>query len=546
MAKITNYDPGSFSPAAVGVPGRDRSGDILASGINDLGKVLMQREDNANSISAMSRFGDFQYEYISGKEKLQGDFRDKPKEYPKAVKAFSDKLISDLTKTMTPGVVRKFTALVTSHVAQDMDNLVGWAVNRENEVIIGDIHNSYQNGALAAEKARTPQQLKDALIMIDAVSKLSQTFVAPATDIAWKERYKNDAVQNAIDARIVDDPVGLYNDLASGRYDDILTTTQIKRALPVTKTAIINNAILDQYKNITSAAVEISQLHEALNDGEITVSEITRRLEVAELNKNTMDVNGQPIISDNYIRGLSALRDIALNQRKFSSEDEQAFSADFERRWDMFLANRPKHKTASPADYDEAIGLYADLIEARRDGLIREDTFQKKKKILDTRLTSALNPAGKGAKYRSASLSEALANAGKYGWFNNPRDIYSTGYTIIRDYINKYRRDLSETDKIRFRDDFMVSYTAAVNRFSPEQIDGITNMRRFATDVLYGGNGQIGVIPQIDMFVHPDGDRLIVYGQTILYNGRRCKFLGIDPETGEILIDDPTVEKLLK
>lgn len=524
--KITQADFGNFSPSAVGVPQQDSSGKIIASGAEALGKALGQREDRVNTVAAMAKFGDFELAYATKKAELQKQYRDNPKDFPLAMREASEVLAGDFAKGLNPGIAEKFTSIATSHLAQDADNLVNWSVSREQEKVIGDIQQTYQNLSLAAERGSTPENLKDILSGVDEASVMSRQFIAEGTANTWREQYRADAIKNGMETRIYNNAAKTYSDLASGKYDGIIEAADIKKYLSIAKSAMVNNAVLEQYRALTTSAVELSELQDGITAGTVSIGDINRRLEWAELNKDKKDVNGQVIVSEHYVRGLQALRDISLNQDSRTTEqkniDERSFGQDFLRRWDMFLAGRQRGK-ASGKDYDDVIGLYSDLINARRSGTIDEEEFNEKKRILDTRLTTSLNP-----KSRSASLSEALQNAGRYHWWDNPRDVYSEGYKIIRDYLDKQRKDLSQEERLRYRDKYVLSFTEMVKSFPPEKIAEVKNKSKFALDILQGVNGEPGLLAKMDVYKHPENGQPIMYGQTILYGGQRYQFLGLD------------------
>jgi len=84
-SKITTRQVSSFSPQAVGVPGQDRSGQIIAQGAMDLGLALKERQGKVDGLAATAKFGDFELAYSEKKAELQQTYRDKPKEYAQAV-----------------------------------------------------------------------------------------------------------------------------------------------------------------------------------------------------------------------------------------------------------------------------------------------------------------------------------------------------------------------------------------------------------------------------------------------------------------------------
>ena len=124
--KITQYDVGSFSPSAVGVPGPDKSGQIIAAGVESLGKSIAVHSDTSDTLAAMSKFGDFDFNYQQRKLDLQKAYQNNPEEYPAAAKDMATKLSDEQSKGLSGGVFLKYKGYVSKAVMQDAEGNAKW------------------------------------------------------------------------------------------------------------------------------------------------------------------------------------------------------------------------------------------------------------------------------------------------------------------------------------------------------------------------------------------------------------------------------------
>ncbi|MFA5186897.1 MAG: hypothetical protein WC551_10495 [Patescibacteria group bacterium] len=545
QSSISRYQQGKLTSQAVGVPQEDKSGQIYAQAATKVGNVLQERQDKADTLSAMSKFGDFQVEYGIAKEKAQQKYRDNPKDYVQAVRDESDKLLTKYSDGMESGSAQKFRSITTSALAQDADNLVSWANGRNREIILGNGQKGYSDLGLAAETATTPEALKALLgdeksadeigeWSLAAQDKRMRAFVNEAGVLSLHNDARTVIVKNALMGSMMANASKTYGDLARGKYDDILTPVEVKTFMGTSHELMRSNATQEQFKSLATGAVELSQLSDAVAEKQVGVAEINRRLMWAETNKDRKDVNGEPIISPSYIQGLSTLRDIALGLDVRNPQEKKidatAFTEDLDRRWDAFLADKGKKGKIQPKDYDDILKLYTDLIQGYREGIIDPGKYETKKKLLDTKLATKL-----GKKNSVKSLQDVLDKAGTksfWGW-DNSNDVYSHGYSIIKNYVDK-RTDLSIEEKRNFRDQYLLTYTEAVKKLPEEMVNNVKNPEAFATALLLGEGEKVGLIDRMAVYQHPETRQPLMYGQITTYQGKPVKFLGANPQSGKL------------
>jgi len=528
-----------YSPAAVGIPNADRSGQILAEGVQNFAKGLMEREDKINTLSAMAKFGDFNAEFAKTKGVLQKQFRDSPGGYADAVNEAGNKLVTDFTKGMSNGVAAKFRDFTTPALAQDRDNSVGWAIQREKEIAVGDAVKSHADLTIAAEQATDPASLSNVLSNLDTVNTESLSIFSPKEAEDLKQTTKRGIIENSLSSAMLLNARKAYTDLAERKYAGIIQNAETEKLyIARAKNAMVNQAIVGQFNSLVAFSTEISTLKDQMNAGKVGPADINRRIEWAEINKNKTDANGEKVFSENYIRNLYTLRDMSLgldareNYQKAS--DRESAIARFDSAKDRFLMGKPKidGKTApmSPKDYDEVLGLYADALSFLHAGVWDQGDFDKQKGLLDNMLRVRSTNKAIG------TVDEALQNAGvkSRGWWEKPPEsIFTAGYKIIRQYADS-RTDLSETERVKVKDNLLVGFTDYVKKNNPEVVNNIKQIENYALTILQGDGKNPGLIDQLALYQHPETGEVIMFGQLINYQNKPIQFLGVDPKTKEM------------
>jgi hypothetical protein len=540
---ITEYQQGAFSKQAVGTPGMDQSGAIIGQGIEALGDAVAKYEEKSNTLSAQSKFNDFRFEYENTKRTLQEEYRNDPRKFPEAMGTAKQAIVDKYSKEMSGGELKKFKQYEMNFAGQEIEGIAGWVFGRDLEINVDRVKGNFHEVQYLAESTATPEELKALLgdpnnivegeQSVAAAKKMASEFLDPGAIMQLGDQAEKATIDNHLSSRIRVDAARAYDDLQQGKYDRIIRNKNlIARYTTEARTAMINNAVVDQYRRLATASAEIAQNHDMLVEGKITVGDINRKIQWAELHKADLDVNKDKIISDNYLRGLYANRDIALGLRPATKEKLNEASRvaveKWEGRWFNYLAGRKRKAKASPADYDDVIGLYADLEEMNAAGLINPEAYEDKRKLMDNKLKHELNPKGV-----SASLSQALEKAGNYHFWDNPRDVYATGYEMIDKHLTEHRPDLSTEEKRAYRDQYLLAYTRLVNAL-PEEQRNVKNREQFAIDALYG-NAQknvTGIFDQLGVYKHPETNAPLMFGQKTRISGQEVQFVGVNPKTG--------------
>lgn len=538
--KITQYDGSSFAPQAVGVPGQDRSGQILAKGIGTLGEALKQREDTVNTLEATVKFGDFQVDYATKKLELQKQFRDNPNDFPVAAKAMSDKLVDQYSQNMPEGIHQKFRSFTASALAQDGDNLVNWANKRDNEIQIGNVLAIKQNVALEAQTVDSAESLKNILVKFQDASTLARKVISPEADTELTTRYSTLAKTNAMMSQIYAQPVKVLRDLEGGTYKGVLTPDEVVDYSTKARTAIHNKAEDDFYRGLYVSQGEIYDLQKQVDDGSISPAELIARKQAAWANKDAKDANGNKIFSDSYFRALDNLTAQVLHTGMTlppeQAEQRKTALASFDSNWEQYLmAKKEDGGQPNAKDVEKELEMYANLSDLYGKGVINKADFDSKVDVMQTKLALRV-----GKTPVVNSFNQALEEAGKGRWFRDTsNDVFVYGYQYIKDHVDKAYATLDPTSKQELKAQMLSQYTKQVKSFPEGVIKNLSTemaKRSFAHDVVVGhavdGKSVPGILPKFSFYQDPDSGKPLFYGDTLTQNGATKQFLGMDPETG--------------
>jgi len=542
MAKgqISQYDIGSLSKQAVGVPGEDRSGEIIAQGIMNVGKALKQREDATSTVAATAKFGDFRVDYETQKLELQKQFRDKPGEYPEAVKALGSKLVDQYGQGMSGMIFQKFQSITTNAMAQDADNSVAWANKRDNEIQIGNIMSVKQNIALDAQRVQSPEQLKRVLSGFSSASLDAQKLISPESDAALTTKYAALAKENAMYSQIYAQPSKVLRDLEGGAYQGVLSPEEISTYSGKARTAIQNRAYDDSFRSMYSAQGEILDLQQKVDSQSITPAELIARRQAAWANKDQKDALGNSVVDPEYIKSLDTLISQVLNTERDVKKQIDPVArtgklTELKNAWDQYLQEKGPGAQPDRNDVVKELELYNKISDAYSQGYITESDRNSQIDIMRTKL----NMKASGSP-RVRSFNEAIEKAGPSPWWWDKNDVFAYGYGEIKNYVDKAYATLDPTSKLDLTTQMMSQYTKQIKELPDTMISGIKDdqaKRKFAHDTVIGqtsSDGKVvpGILAKFSAYKDAPSGRTLYFGDTTTENGVRKQFMGMNPETG--------------
>jgi hypothetical protein len=541
--KITPYDPGNFSPSATGVPGEDRSGQILAQGINAIGAAIAKREDTTSTLEAMDQFGSFDLAYQQQKLDLQKQFKDDPAKYPTAVKEMSQKIADQFSQGMSGDAVKKFRQMTSSSLAQDTGNLAKWSFQRDNEIQVGRISSIKQNLAIKASTINSAEGLQILKQDFVAASAEATKLIDKESDTKLTQTYWELAKKQAMAAQVFSSPMKVMRDLEGGAYDNILDADERLTWKGKARDAIYNRAEDDQFRTMFMAQGKLLDFQNGIEDGTVSIADLITERDAMAVNKNKVDALGKPVIDPNYIKGLDNLIDIVMyaNQRlPANKEARKEALAKFDTEWEGYLTEK-KQISQGPSEKDVAkeLEIYANLSSLYQTGVITKSDFDQKAAIMRTKL--ALR---QGQVPRVKSFSEVVDQAGtvpKLWWRQPGNDVVSLGYQMIKDYVDKAYPELDTAGRQDIKAQMLSSYHQKIQKVPEEQMKSLateTDRRNFARQFIVGmpnneGRATGGILAANVSYTDSNIQRTFQVGDTFTKNGATKVFAGKDLETGK-------------
>jgi len=541
--KITPYDPGNFSPSATGVPGEDRSGQILAQGINTIGVAIAKREDTTSTLEAMDQFGSFDLAYQQQKLDLQRQFKDDPAKYPTAVKELSQKLSDQFSQGMSGDAVKKFRQMTSSSLAQDAGNLAKWSFQRDNEIQVGRISSIKQNLAIKASTINSAEGLQSLKQDFIAASAEATKLIDKEADTKLTQTYWELAKKQAMAAQVFSRPMKVMRDLEGGAYDSILDADERLTWKGKARDAIYNRAEDDQFRTMFMAQGKLLDYQNGIEDGSVSIADLITERDAMVANKYKVDALGKPVIDPNYIKGLDNQIDMVMyaNQRlPANKEARKEALAKFDTDWEEYLMEK-KQTGQGPSEKDVAkeLEIYANLSSLYQTGVITKSDFDQKAAIMRTKL--ALR---QGQVPRVKSFSEVVDQAGTVPtlWWRRPgNDVVSLGYQMIKDYVDKAYPELEAEGRRDIKAQMLSSYHQKIQQVPEEQLKALqteNDRRNFARQFIVGmpnneGRATGGILAASVSYTDNNIQRTFQVGDTFTKNGATKVFAGKDLETGK-------------
>ena len=501
--KITTYEQGGFSRQAVGTPGVDRSGAIIGQGIESIGDALIKRQEASDNLTAMDRYGDFEFQNTQKKFELQRKYQNDPEKYVTAAKEESMKLADELSKGMSGGAARKFKELSIRSIAQDAEGNARWAFARDNEIQVGKITSIKQNIALKASAVSSPQDLMAIKADFEAVAPEAQKFISKEDDDKLTKTHWELAKKNAMNAQLMASPNKLKADLDGHAYDGILDPDEIKTYSDQARNAIMNRAIDDQYRTLFAAEDKTLNFVKGLDDGSVNIVDLISEREAVYANRKKAATPEAQAVTKAYLDNLDALiagQTQSMSRTPFGKEKREAVLGEFTRKWDAYLTEkRDAQKRPDASDLSKELELFKSLQDAYQSGVIDRNDFYDKVAIMTTKKSLAKNDIG-GAMPFEKAVNEAGAVSGWWLW-KKGNDVISTGYRQIREQVDKQYPELLPDERTMLKAQMLSQYHQQVKDTPPEQLQSLStdNQREaFARGILFGGTNSAGnLVPGI-------------------------------------------------
>jgi hypothetical protein len=497
--KITEYQQGAFSKQAVGTPGVDKSGAIIGQGIESIGDALIKRQEASDNLTAMDRFGEYEFQNTQKKFELQKQYQNDPMKYATVAKEESLKLADEFTKGMSGGAARRFKQLSAGSIAQDMEGNAKWAFARDNEIQVGKITSIKQNIALKASAVASPQDLLAIKGDFAAVSPEAQKFISKEEDDKLTKSHWELAKKYAIDAQLRNRPNQFKAELDAkdSPWKDLLDSTEIKVASDQARNAIQNRKIDDIYSSLSSAEGETLDLVKRIDDRSVNLVDLIAKREATAANLGKANTPEVREIMQKHVAILDALlasQTRSMERTDIGKEAKKATLDKFDRDWESFWTEkRDVGKKPDVADLTKELDLHRSLINARNTGAISPNDYNEKFAMLTSKKQLEKKDVG-GALPFDQAIEQAGAMPAWYEFWKG-KDVLSMGYQEIKSRVDQQYPELAPEERVKVKAELFSQYHQRVKDIPPEQLVGAQNeMQRkaFVRSILLGGTNSAG------------------------------------------------------
>jgi hypothetical protein len=541
--KITPYNVDKLSPQAVGVPGENRSGEIIGKGIVALGKGvsdweanIAKRKDDSDKLSASKTFGDYQFEYGARKIAMQNEYADKPEEFPAAVKKMSEDLTAQYGKALQGRAFQYFRQHTSSALAQDSESLATWSFRRDNEIQVGKVDDIKATIALRATTVTGADGLRSIKNSFTQASTEAIGMIGWDADQKLTDEYWKIAQKNALEAQLQFRPNTLKADLEGGAYNGLVDPDVINSYSDKARNAIINRAFDDQYRTLFMAKGKVGDYMTGLDNGSVNLVDLIAEREAIFANRKKMVTPEQQATNAAYLENLDALiagQTQATVKTPLGAEQKKSVLSEFDRKWDAYLiAKAAENKRPDISDLNKELELQRDLQMAYHSGIINRNEYLDKVAIMSTKHKLSKNAVA-GAMPFDQAIDKAGAVSGWWIWTKG-NDVVNAGYRMIKAHIDRTYPELLPEERRELKAQMLSQYHQKVLGTPEEVLKGLTTQNQwesFAEGIIKGHTNTKGeTVPglaQANTF-YQDTTGQYKLGDIKTENGYKKRLVGVE------------------
>jgi hypothetical protein len=495
--KITEYEQGGFSRQAVGTPGMDQSGAIIGEGIASLGDALIKRQEASDNLTAMDKFGEFEFQNAQKKFDLQRKYQNDPEKYVTAAREESMKLADEFSKGMSGGASRKFRELSTRSIAQDMESNARWAFARDNEIQVGKIDSTTSDIVIKAAMAASPEDLLSIKADFAAVRPDAEKFITSESyDKIEKDKWAA-AKKMSMSAQMMNSPNKLKADLVNHAYDGILDADEIKMYSDQAQNAINNRELADLYRTSHLAEGKIYDFMQKLDDGSMNIVDLIAERESVYNNLGKAKSPEAKATSLAYLGAVDALiatKTLRVQKTPEGKAKKEEALRVFDQGWDKYLIEKATGRIRPSADdLTQELKLLEGLLTAYNNGYIDRNDLYDRMSVMSTKYERSRSDIGKAMPFEKA-INEAGAITGFYG-FRKGTDVISVGYRKIKEQIDREYPELLPEERTMMKAQALIQFNQMVKDTPKDQLDAQTTGEQrdqFVRRALLGGVNSAG------------------------------------------------------
>ncbi|MCK9324151.1 MAG: hypothetical protein M0P69_01505 [Bacteroidales bacterium] len=446
MGKINEYQRQQLASSVVGVAGENKSGQIIAQGVQALGAGVsaMEQEHKKrmkvyDDLAANNALMKWSVQMAEVDQQLQRQYADNPKGYSTALMTKAQELMSlDAEGIQRPEVKQAFLGGATTASKQLGVAAIGWEYAKLEENALFDLKDGLETAVLAAGRGGGVNAVINSAIAVSDTIDVAAPLISPKDKNELEREYHQKALLAVVAQDIGNDPYNTGKALLEGKYDNIMVDTSDGRKVRVpldnkdkqkfmedAQKAELKQGVQKQFTQIFQANDASQKYTEGYFNNEITVGDIEKELVRAKFPGSGADKA--------YIDNIEALLAVALDKRTSSAKDDPILVDAIQQKFfdlsgevgaiEKKLTAKPgsaKAKRESAALVSDLLGLRTEAANLHAKGLMRRETWQAMERTFSNVLSiglAAQEGMGRGLiRYRDpygshyAEMNKVVAN----------------------------------------------------------------------------------------------------------------------------------------
>lgn len=402
MGKINEYQRQQLASQVVGVAGENKSGQIIARGVQALGtgvsvieKEQQKRQKVYDDLATNNALMKWSVQMAEVDRQLQREYAANPKGYSSALMKKGQELMSlDSQGIQKPEVKQSFLTGATSAIKQMGIKAVGWEYAKLEENAVFDLFDGLETTVLNAGNGGGVEAVKASAIAVSDTLDIAKDILDPKVKSESEREYHQKVLLAVVAQDIGNDPYTTAQALQNGDYDNIMVETTDGRKVRVplsnkdkqkfiadAQKAEIKQGVQKKFNQIFQANDASQKWTEGYFNGDVTVGDIEK-----ELMRARFPGSGA---SAEYISNIESLLAVALDKRTSSAKDDPIHVSALHQKFHDLSAEvggvekTLKAKPGATKARKDAAALVSDLLQLRTEaanlhsrGLMRRETWQ--------------------------------------------------------------------------------------------------------------------------------------------------------------------------
>lgn len=552
MGKISQYQTRQLASSAVGVPSPDKSGEIIAAGLQEgikgvvsLAADLKDKRTDAAALNAV-RDAEVSYERarLGAKENAMND----PDRFLALMKNVNAGVQETALKGLDSTTAAKAGTLLTAKIGQEDVNNVKWASERKTAIHVDNLFAARYKAAITASTMTDPAQYRAYVTQAMMESSVAeQGALMEGQILKNNEDFKKTAFEMLSANALGDNPAAFFEHANNGAFTGLAPDELIGSMATKANNAIPEWRKRNQLKNTLAASDDVQSFASVIAEtGMPPMQDILAAKQYVNSRKvmAASDKTGKTYIPENYEKALDALIE-NQSMKIVSGKPEEGVSGAWASKIRAFM----KSSIADPVSgvkaegamqqLDAMIGLYAGLVDDLGKGRIDLTQFQTLHGLLNTKSTER-----RGGPPEMKKVIDRVRATGWWGPktpFDHAVELVDKdldkrkvkGDQIFVDYLTEYRQvfaSLSEPMQTKIS-----TATAAEKR---RMVKLLLTGERSEIEREFGTKGLLSVRTRVEKITNPyKKDEEVFIGQAVqLPDGSMAVVHGVD-DNGYAIID---------